>query len=236
MDNSNQQKDNKNKPSSAKVAISKSIIVLLFVTIFFQAAYVLQKERLSLQEEHSISGLISSLGSKFSFVLGQNKQLDSQNSQLKSELKELASLISEREDSLLELSRDKESFRTEVVDLKLQLAQFKRLLDQADKEKKDILVKNEGLTKNMSSLKEDLRIWSGEISNKGEAKLVLARRKQSLKELRTRMSDLRAEARKQIKTITMVLGNQGYLIKNGKTTYADDDTIKLEKIVVIKKR
>ena len=222
MDNLNQQKSNKIKPSRTKVAISKSILILLFVTIFLQAAYFLQKE-------WSISGLINSLGSRLSFVRGQN-------SQLMSELEQLASLIEEREVSLLELSRDKESFRSEVVDLKLQLAQFKRLLEQADKEKKDLQVKNEGLTKDVSSLKEDLRVWSGEISDQSEAKLVLARRTQSLKELRRRMSDLRTKARARIKTITMVLGNQGYLTKDGKTTYTGDDTIKLEKIVVIKKR
>ncbi len=206
--------------SKGKVAVNKILFILLVLTIFLQAAYFLQKERLN-------SGLTNSLNSIFSFSRGQNNRLSA-------EVDELSALIAEREASILELSRDKESFRSEVTDLKLQLAQFKRLLKQAGQEKNSFQARNEELAKEISGLKEDLRLYSGRISNKGEAKVALARRKKALSELRRRMSDLRVQARAQNKRITMVLGNQGYLFKEGKTTFSREDTIRLEKIVVIK--
>jgi chromosome segregation ATPase len=210
------------QPSRGKITVHKGVLALLLAVVFLQIAYFWQKERRSL-------GFISSVSNRFSFV-------NSQNRQLKAELEQLRGLIQEREESMLKISRDKEAFRSEVTDLKLQLAQFKRLLEQAEQEKKDFQVKNQDLNREISGLKEDLRLWSGEILEPSEAKPAFERRKLALRQLRKRISDLKRKTRQQVRTITMVLGNQGYLLKDGRSTYADEDTIKLEKIVVIKRR
>ncbi len=106
------------------------------------------------------------------------------------------------------------------------------MLDNAQKENKSLRDNNSALNVNIKKLQEEVRLWEGKIKNLDEKKMVLKRKAQSMQELNKRVNDLKTKAQKEIDAVKMQLGNNGYLTKNGKTTFSREKAVQLEKIVV----
>ena len=167
-----------------------------------------------------------------SFLEQALKDSEDQRVKLKIAIGELQNQLKEKEEIITKVSEEKDKFRAEVEDLKLKLAKLQEFLDKSEVEKKLLQSKNAGLERDLVSLKEELRLWEGKITDQSEKKLVLERRVKSIQELRRRIIGLKVRARQEIDKIKLALGNQGYVIKEGKLTITKEKIVELEKVIV----
>jgi chromosome segregation ATPase len=143
---------------------------------------------------------------------------------LKVELEQTQQKIEEQKVLLEQVTAEKDKFFAESEDLKGKLALLQENFDKAK-------IDNDRLVKEVGDLKEDLRLWNGDIKDLKEIKLVVNRRRRSVSQLRSRVWDIKEKIQQEIDRVEMEMGNQGYLVKDGKPTPVPG-SIELEKIIV----
>lgn len=124
----------------------------------------------------------------------------------------------ELEEKISGLSEEKERLLKQISEIDEKLSQTQNLLAQMKQEKEKLSTEN-------SILVEKTRKLEAQIYNLSEEKLELERRLSSLVELKRAMREVKLkEYRKRIEEVKkrnaegLLLGNRGYLIKDGKPT------------------
>lgn len=140
--------------------------------------------------------------------------------------------LKNKEGTLAVVKKNEATIKFELEELKAKLNQTEALLSEANKQKETLQQENAVMGEQLAALKEELRLWEGQINNLEEKKMVLERRAKGWKELKKRISDFKVKAQKEIDRIKMELGNQGYITKQGKTTFSLKNIVELEKIII----
>ncbi|MCM8823665.1 MAG: hypothetical protein NC822_03210 [Candidatus Omnitrophica bacterium] len=140
--------------------------------------------------------------------------------------------IHQQADSIIALSMERDKFRGEAENLQSLLAQLKEELDKVKEEKETYRIINDELNKELYNLKEEIRLWSGRINSLGEVKEVLRRKKLGMRELSSRVREFKDNEQEEKDRLGLKSGNNGYLIRDGKSTLISKKVIDLEEIVV----
>ncbi|MFA6282461.1 MAG: hypothetical protein WCY05_08200 [Candidatus Omnitrophota bacterium] len=140
--------------------------------------------------------------------------------------------LNSKEGTLAVVKKSQASIKFEIEELKAKLNQTERLLDEANKQKDALQQENASMGAQIAALKEELRLWEGQINNLSEKNMVIERRAQGWEELKTRIWNFKVKAQKGIDRIKMELGNRGYITKEGKTTFNHKNIVELEKIII----
>ena len=140
--------------------------------------------------------------------------------------------LNNKEGTLAVVKKSEATIKLEMEELKVKLNQTEAQLDEANKQKEALQQENVNINGQLAALKEELRLWQGQINNLEEKKMVLERRAKGWKELKKRISDFNLKAQKELDRIKMELGNQGYITKQGKTTFSHKNIVELEKIII----
>jgi chromosome segregation ATPase len=158
---------------------------------------------------------------------------------LRTELEETKSRLSRQEELFGQILKEKESLNAELNNLRLELSQSEQLLRKAQLEKQ---VMSDEARKNrevLAVVREKLRLLEGKITSQQEIKASLEVRLQSLRELRSRIRDLRRdaylkkiEAQKEMDRVKLEKGNRGLVIKAGRSTLTGKRAVELDKIII----
>jgi chromosome segregation ATPase len=140
--------------------------------------------------------------------------------------------LNNKEGTLVVVKKSQATIKFEMEELKAKLNQTEALLRDANEQKSTLQQENNNMSQQLAALKEELRLWEGQINNLEEKKMVLERRAKSLNELKIRIRNFKVKAQKEIDRIKMELGNQGYITKQGKTTFNHKNIVELEKIII----
>jgi len=191
---------------------SKGVVILLIAAIVLAVILVVYQHK-----------IIRSLKRALSLAQGERVSVD---------LGQLGDKFKDKKGTLVAVNYDKDTLMGELIQVKAKLAEAESMLRQAQEEKESLKEENAALNKAVADLKEEVRLWEGKINTLDEKKLVIAKRSQSVKELRKRIWDLKVRAQREIDAVKMRLGNQGFMTRSGKTTFSREKIIQLEKIVV----
>jgi len=191
---------------------SKGVVILLIAAIVLAVILVVYQHKIIRSLKRALS---SAQSERVSVDLGQ-----------------LGDKFKDKKGTLVAVNYDKDTLMGELIQVKAKLAEAEGMLRQAQEEKESLKEENAALNKAVADLKEEVRLWEGKINTLDEKKLVIAKRNQSVKELRKRIWDLKVRAQREIDVVKMRLGNQGFMTRSGKTTFSREKIIQLEKIVV----
>ena len=156
----------------------------------------------------------------------------SEEQKLHINLGSLEEKLNNKEGTLAVVKKSEAEIKFEIEELKAKLNQTVALLEEANKQKDALQQENASMGEQLAALKEELRLWEGQINNLEEKNMVLERRSKGWKELKKRISDFKRKAQKEMDRIKMELGNQGYITKEGKTTFSRKNIVELEKIII----
>jgi chromosome segregation ATPase len=156
----------------------------------------------------------------------------SEEQRLHVSLGSLEEKLNNKEGTLAVVKKGTAVIKIEMEELKVKLNQTEAMLRDANEQKGTLQQENDNMVHQLAVLKEEVRLWEGQINSLEEEKMVLERREMGLKELKKRIRDFKVKAQKKIDRIKMELGNQGYITKQGKTTFNQKNIVELEKIII----
>lgn len=159
---------------------------------------------------------------------------------LKSDLTVLQKKIAEQEKNILSLSQDREKYLSELYKEKQRAyteaeclrAKLAILSAPQNMGESSLQSQNERLRKELAQTKEELRLWEGKIKNLEERELVLRKFSITKRALAQRVKALKDSARRIMSYTPFVAGNNGYLIKSGRSTLGTNNAVELGKIIV----
>jgi len=156
---------------------------------------------------------------------------EQEKQQLKIDLAETQQKFDEQQALLMQITNEKDQLLSEKSKLLADSEELKGKLAKLQEDFDKAKLENERLAGEIGDLKEDLRLWNGDVKDLKEVKLVVERRRRSVHKLRSRVWDIKVQVQAEIDRVETEMGNQGYLVKNGKPTPVPG-AIELEKIVV----
>lgn len=137
------------------------------------------------------------------------------------------------------LVQDKEALQHELDDFKLRLLQLQELLTK-EKQVNEVLQDDQDqLLQEVRTLREEIRLWEGNIATLDEADAVIAKRAKSNRELDKNIRALRARLRAskrriqgELDRLKLGVGNRGYITENGVLTFNAESAVELDRIII----
>ncbi|MCM8773259.1 MAG: hypothetical protein NC820_00755 [Candidatus Omnitrophica bacterium] len=201
-------------------------VVLLGLVLFWYEKSAYRRINSYLEEWNS---LLNKENKGLNIMLGKMGEKISQQDEI---IHRQDEKIQQQADSIMALSIERDKFRLETENLQSLLGQLREELVKVKEEKETYRIMNDELNKELSNLKEEIRLWSGRINSLGEVKEVLRRKKFGMRELSSRMREFKDNEQEEKDRLGLKLGNNGYLIRDGKSTLISKKVIDLEEIVV----
>ncbi len=219
--------------------------VVLFVAMLAMVGYILQQQNDVYRSLQDTANMMVTAADKQAAVTRTyiNLYHETQNTltQVTTELDSTKALLKQTEDLLAQSKQENEDLKNKMAALQSQdaatLAQSQAQLNQTrtnmEQQISALNEKNNQFASELTALKDQMRVFEGDVKSIDEGKNVIALFKNKLDLVRTKMTYLRREAhfarisaQKERDRLLLMQGNQGFLAKDGQWAKPENEAAK----------